>query len=348
MSLSSISPRGLVMGAVFAAATVAGSAGQALANGEVNIYSARQEILIRPLLDAFTQATAIKVNVVSGGEDALIERLKTEGANSPADILLTVDAGRLGRAQDNGSLQPIKSTILDQLVPPALRDPRGYWYGVSVRARPIFYAAERVKPAELSTYADLAQPKWKGRICVRSSSHVYNQSMLAAMIAHDGVDKTEAWAKGLVANLARRPQGGDRDQIKAVAAGECGLAIANTYYLASMLKSATEEEKKLAAKVAVFWPDQAGRGVHVNISGAAVTQSAKNRGNAIKLIEFLASDAAQKLYAEAVNEYPIRADVPVAKPAADWGPFKSDTINLAVLGKHNAEAVKIADRVGWR
>ena len=320
----------------------------ARADGEVNIYSARQEVLIRPLLDAFTKASGIKVNVVSGGEDALIERLKAEGANSPADVLLTVDAGRLVRAKDNGSLQPASSEALQALVPPAYRDPAGFWYGLSVRARPIMYAADRVKPAELSSYADLADRKWKGRICVRSSGHVYNQSMLAAMIAYDGVEKTEAWARGLVANLARRPQGGDRDQIKAVASGECDIAIANTYYLAGMIKSGTDDEKKMAAKVAVFWPDQAGRGVHVNISGAAVTASSKNRANAVGLIEFLAGAEAQRIYAEAVYEYPIRAAIPVHDPLAAWGEFKADPLRLSALAQFNAGAVKIADRVGWR
>lgn len=337
-----------VLGAVLALALVAGSSIEAQAQGEVNIYSYRQEVLIRPLLDAFTKSTGIKVNVVTGGDDALLERLKSEGANSPADILLTVDAGRMIRARENGSLQPVSSPALQALVPAAYRDPAGFWYGVSVRARPIMYATDRVKPAELSTYADLAGPKWKGRICVRSSSHIYNQSLLAAMIANQGVEKTEAWAKGFAANLARKPQGGDRDQIKAVAAGECDVALVNTYYLAGMLSSGTDEEKKLAAKVAVFWPDQAGHGTHVNISGVGVTASAKNKANAVKLVEFLASDEAQRLYAYAVYEYPIRATIEIRKPLSDWGEFKADTLNLAALAKFNADAVKITDRVGWR
>ena len=337
-----------LLSTVLALAMAAAADNAAHANGEVNIYSARQEVLIRPLLDAFTRASNIKVNVVSGGEDALIERLKAEGANSPADVLLTVDAGRLVRARDNGSLQPAPSEALQALVPSTYRDPAGFWYGLSVRARPIMYATDRVKPAELSSYADLADRKWKGRICVRSSGHVYNQSMLAAMIAHDGVEKTEAWARGFSGNLARRPQGGDRDQIKAVAAGECDIAIANTYYLAGMIRSGTDEEKKMAAKVAVFWPDQTGHGTHVNISGAGMTASAKNKANAIKLIEFLASDEAQKLYAYAVYEYPIRASIPVGDPLAGWGEFKADSLRLSALAQFNADAVKIADRVGWR
>jgi iron(III) transport system substrate-binding protein len=337
-----------VLGNALALALLAAASGAAHANGEVNIYSARQEVLIRPLLDAFTKASGVKVNVVSGGEDALIERLKAEGANSPADVLLTVDAGRLFRARDNGSLQPASSAALQMLVPPAYRDPAGFWYGLSIRARPIMYAVDRVKPTELSSYADLADRKWKGRICVRTSGHIYNQSLLASMIAHHGPEKTETWAKGFAANLARKPQGGDRDQIKAVAAGECDIAIANTYYLAGMVASGTDEEKRMAAKVAVFWPDQAGHGTHVNISGAAVTMSAKNKANAVKLIEFLASDEAQRLYAYAVYEYPIRSTIEIRKPLSDWGEFKADALNLAALAKHNADAVKITDRVGWR
>lgn len=315
---------------------------------EVNIYSYRQEVLIRPLLDAFTKETGIKVNLVSGGDDTLIERLKSEGMNSPADVLLTVDAGRLIRAVENGSLQPVRSAVLEAAVPKSFRDPEGRWFGLSMRARPIMYAIDRVKPADLSTYGDLADPKWKGRICVRSSTNIYNQSMLAALIAHDGVEKTEAWAKGFVANLARKPQGGDRDQIKAAAAGECDIAIANTYYLAGLATSKSADDKAVASKVQVFWPDQKGRGTHVNISGAGVTSSSKNKAEAIKLIEFLVSDPAQKIYAEVVNEYPVKPSVPMSGVVAEWGAFKTDDLDLALLARHNLDAIKVADRAGWR
>jgi iron(III) transport system substrate-binding protein len=345
MTSKSLRVTRVALGAALGMATLAGTA---LASGEVNVYSARQEVLIRPLFDAFTKSTGIKVNVVSGGEDALIERLKTEGINSPADIMLTVDAGRLIRTQENGSLQPVKTPTLDANVPAHFRDPQGYWYGLSVRARPIMYSTARVKPSELSTYADLASDKWKGKICVRTSSHIYNQSLLASMIAHQGVEKTEAWAKAFAGYLARKPQGGDRDQIKAVAAGECDIAIVNTYYLAGMIGSGTDEDKKQASQVAVFWPDQAGNGTHVNISGAGVTAGAKNKENAIKLIEYLTSDEAQKIYAATVYEYPIRANIQVGKPLSEWGEFKADTLNLAAFAKHNPDAVKITDRVGWR
>ncbi len=314
---------------------------------EVNLYSYRQEGLIKPLLDAFTQKTKIKVNLVSGGEDALIERLKAEGAASPADLLMTVDAGRLVRAKEAGLFQPIKSPAIDEVVPPALRDPDGLWTGLSMRARPIMYAVDRVKPADLSTYEDLASAKWKGKVCVRSSSHIYNQSMVSAMLEAVGPAKTEAWAKGFAANLARKPQGGDRDQIKAVAAGECDVALVNTYYLAGMLASKDPADQAAAAKVKVFWPNQSDRGAHVNISGIGVTKSARNVPQAVALIEFLLSDEAQKIYAEVVGEFPIKAGVARSAAVASFGPFKAETVSLATLAKHNPEAVRIFDRVGW-
>ncbi|RMF08959.1 MAG: Fe(3+) ABC transporter substrate-binding protein [Alphaproteobacteria bacterium] len=318
--------------------------------GEVNIYSYRQEVLIRPLLDAFTQKTGIKVNLVSGKADALLERLKAEGANSPADVLLTADVGRLVRAKAAGVLQAVQSSELEQAIPARYRDDEGFWYGLSVRARVPFYAVGRVDPAELSTYEALADPKWRGRICVRSSSNVYNQSLLAAMIARHGPEKAEAWARGIVANMARRPQGGDRDQIKAVAAGECDIAIANTYYYGRMLAAeAGSAERKAAEAVKPFWPNQqAAGGVHVNISGAGVTVSARNKAQAIALIEFLAGPEAQALYAGEVFEYPVRAGVAVSDLVAAWGPFKADDTPLSVFAKYQRDAVMIFDRAGWR
>lgn len=315
---------------------------------EVNIYSYRQEALIRPLLDAFTQKTGIKVNIVSGGEDALIERLKAEGAASPADLMITVDAGRLVRTKELGLFQAIKSASIDEIVPPAYRDPEGTWTALSIRGRPIMYAVDRVKPADLSTYEDLASPKWKGKICVRSSSHIYNQSMLAVMVESLGPAKAEAWAKGVGDNLARKPQGGDRDQIKAVAAGECDLALANTYYLAGLTLSNDPAEREVAKKVRIFWPNQNDRGAHVNVSGIGVTKSAKNVANAVKFIEFMLSDEAQRIHAEVVGEYPIKSGIARSAVVASFGSFKAETVPLAVLAKHNAEAVRIFDRAGWR
>lgn len=314
----------------------------------VNIYSYREENLMRPLLDAFSAETGIRVNLVTVKEDALLERLKNEGANSPADVLMTVDAARLIAARDAGVFQPVMNHRIEALIPAQFRDPEGYWFALSVRARPIMYAPERVKPAELSTYEALADARWKGRICVRSSTSAYNQSLVASLIAHDGRDGAEAWAKGLVANFARTPKGGDRDQILAVAAGECDIAIANTYYLAGMVKSADPAQRAAAAKIAVFWPNQNDRGAHVNVSGIGVAKHAQHRAAAIKLIEFLASDAAQKIYAERIEEYGVRPTVEPSPTLAAWGNFKADKLPLASLGQHNAEAVKLADRVGWR
>ena len=337
----------LVSGAValgLAAALLSAPASAA----EVNLYSARQEVLIKPLLDAFEAETGIEVNIVSGKADALLQRLEREGVNSPADVLLTVDAGRLVRAKDKGLLQPVRSAALEAAIPPRYRDADGAWYGLSLRARPIIYATDRVAPEELSTYAALAGPAWKGRVCVRSSNNIYNQSMLAAFVDHIGEAETEAWAKGLVANFARKPQGGDRDQIRAVAVGECDVALANTYYLARLVTSSNAKDREAAAKVAIFWPDQEGHGVHVNISGAGVTASAKNVANAIRLIEFLAGDEAQRLYAGAVYEYPVKPGVAWSDVVAAWGRFKADDLNLSALGANNAIAVRIADRAGWQ
>ncbi|HRZ04955.1 MAG TPA: Fe(3+) ABC transporter substrate-binding protein [Candidatus Competibacteraceae bacterium] len=320
----------------------------ALASGEVNVYSARKEDLIKPLLDDFSKQTGIKVNLVTGKEEALLQRLQSEGVNSPADVLLTSDAGRLAAAQQAGVLQAVQSASLNQNIPAIYRDPDGYWYGLSVRARPIIYAKDRVKPKQLSTYEALADPQWKGKLCLRSSDSVYNQSLVAGMIAHHGEAKTEAWARGLVANLARPPKGGDRDQIKAVAAGECDVTLANTYYLGGMISSSDDAEKQAAAQVAVFWPDVQTTGVHVNVSGAGVTAHARQRDNAIKLLEFLASDQAQRWYAEVNSEYPVNPAIPPSATLKSWGEFKADTLNVAKLGELNAAAVKLMDRAGWK
>jgi iron(III) transport system substrate-binding protein len=320
----------------------------ALADGEVNIYSARKEDLIKPLLDDFSKQTGVTVNLVTGKEAELLQRLQSEGINTPADLLLTSDAGRLAAARQANVLQAVQSAALEKHIPAAYRDPEGYWYGLSVRARPIIYAKDRVKPTELSTYEDLAAPRWKGRICVRSSDSIYNQSLVAGMIAHHGEAKTEAWAKGLVANFARSPKGGDRDQIKAVAAGECDLTLANTYYLGGMMTSSDQAEQAAAAQVAVFWPNAKTTGVHVNISGAGVTTHAKNRDNAVKLLEFLAADKAQRWYADVNNEYPVNPEIPPSATLAAWGEFKADTLNVAKLGELNAAAIRLMDRAGWR
>jgi iron(III) transport system substrate-binding protein len=321
----------------------------ALANAaEVNIYSYRKEALIRPLLDAFTEKTGIEVNLLTGKADVLLQRLKSEGMNSPADVLLTVDAGRLVRAKEAGVLQPIKSETLESLVPAKLRDPEGYWVGLSQRARVILRSKDRVEEGAIETYDDLADPKWKGKICIRSSGNIYNQSLLASLIANEGEETAENWAKGVVANMARKPQGGDRDQIKAVAAGECDIAVANTYYYAGMLEDERGDQREAAEKVAIVFPNQEDRGTHVNISGGGVTKSAKHKDEAVKLLEFLASDDAQALYAQVVNEYPLRDDIELDATLKGWGAFKADDLDLVKLGELNGEAVRIFDRAGWR
>ncbi|MGM0594317.1 MAG: Fe(3+) ABC transporter substrate-binding protein [Pseudomonadota bacterium] len=320
----------------------------AQAADQVNLYSARKENLIKPLLERFTAQTGIEVNLVTGKADALLKRISSEGRNTPADVLLTTDAGRLHRAKEAGVTQPISSKTLNQQVPSQLRDPEGHWVGLSLRARPIMYVKGRVDPGELSTYEALADPKWKGRICIRSSSNIYNQSLVASLIVANGEAETEQWAEGLVRNMARPPRGGDRDQIKAAVAGQCDIAVANTYYLAGMLTGGDPEQRAIAEKVAVFWPNQEGRGAHVNVSGAALIKASQNSEAAVKLIEFLASDAAQKWYAEANGEYPVRDDVPVSDTLEVWGEFKADDLNLGRLGELNADALMLMDRAGWR
>ena len=315
---------------------------------EVNVYSAREEQLIKPLLDAFSKDTGIKVNLVTGDDDPLLERLKREGANSPADVLITADAGRLYRATQNGSLQAIQSAKLNQAVPANLRDPENRWFGLTYRARVIFYNKDKVKPNELSTYEALADPQWQGRVCVRSSNSIYNQSLLASMIQADGAAQAENWAKGLVNNFARAPAGGDRDQIKAVAAGQCDVALANTYYYAQMLYGKDAAQKAAASKVGLFWPNQNNRGTHINISGAGVTTSAKNKENAIKLLEYMVLDDAQRWYSTTNGEFPVKPGITASPELQSWGNFKRDPVNLSVLGKNNAQAVMLMDKAGWQ
>jgi iron(III) transport system substrate-binding protein len=333
----------LLLGATLLAAATAAP----VAAAEVNIYSARQEALIKPQLDAFTAETGIKVNLVTGDAKELLQRLKSEAANSPADLLFTADAGNLYAASTQGLCQKVRSAALESAIPAAYRDPEGAWFGLGLRARPIFYVPGKVDPAEIDSYEDLADPKWKGRILVRSSNHIYNQSLLASIIAYDGAEAAEAWAKGVAANLARKPQGGDRDQIKAAAAGEGDIVIANSYYWAQMLGSDDPAEREAAEKVKVIWPNQADRGTHVNISGACVAAHAPNKDEAVKLLEFLVTDEAQHIYAEQGQEFPVKPGIQRSAILQSLGSFKADQLNLAELGKHNAEAVRIFDRVGW-
>ncbi|MDX1351689.1 MAG: Fe(3+) ABC transporter substrate-binding protein [Thiomicrorhabdus sp.] len=315
---------------------------------EVNIYSARKEQLIKPLLDAFTKTTGIQTNLVTSKADALLKRLESEGMNSPADVLITTDAGRLYRAKAAGVIQPAISQTFQNKVAKNLQDPEHYWLALTTRARVMVYAKDRVSPSELSSYEELADSKWNKRICVRSSNNIYNQSLVASMIAHKGEKATEEWATQFVNNFARRPKGGDRDQVMAVAAGQCDIAIVNTYYLGQMVNGNDQKQQQAAAKVAVFWPNQQDRGTHINISGIAVTKAAKNKENALKLVEFLLSPVAQEWYAKTNNEYPVIANAKPSELLQSWGEFKSDALNLNELGTHNTQAVRIMDRAGWR
>ncbi|MEA3410284.1 MAG: extracellular solute-binding protein, partial [Pseudomonadota bacterium] len=247
-----------------------------------------------------------------------------------------------------GVLQPVESAVLEDTIPATYRDPEGYWYGLSLRARPVMYVKGRVNPEALSTYEELSSGQWRKRICIRSSSNIYNQSLVASMIESDGEAATETWARGLVANFARPPSGGDRDQIKAAAAGQCDIAVANTYYLGMMLNSRDAAEAQAAEKIAVFWPNQGGRGAHVNVSGAGVTKAARHREDAVRLIEFLAGEDAQRWYADVNYEYPVRGGMEISETLRAWGDFKADGVNLSRLGENNAAAVKLMDRAGWK
>lgn len=323
------------------------SAGLCVHAAEINVYSHRHYDSDAVLFEKFTKETGIKVNVVKGSADQLIQRLISEGKNSPADILLTVDAGRLHRAKEAGILQPVKSKKLQQNIPPSMSDPDGHWYGMTVRARVIVYAKGRVKPTELSTYEDLASPKWRARIAVRSSSNIYNQSLLASIIAANGPNKALSWAKAVRKNMVRAPRGSDRDQARTVASGLADVAVINTYYLGILANSTTAADREVAKKVGVFFPNQKGRGAHINVSGGGVTSSSKNKKEAIQFLEFLTNPQSQKTFGEQSYEYPVKIETNRSKLLESWGPFKADKVNLSVLGTKNSEAVKIFDRAGW-
>jgi iron(III) transport system substrate-binding protein len=318
------------------------------AGGVVNVYSHRHYDIDRQLFDRFTEQTGIQVNVVSASADELITRLETEGASSPADVLITVDAGRLHRAKERGLLQRIESATLAENVPERFRDPEGYWYGLTMRARVLVYARDRVDPAEIATYESLADPRWRGRVLVRSSDNVYNQSQLAAMIDALGEDAALRWAEGVARNMARAPSGGDTDQVKAVAAGVGDVAISNTYYVAKLAESADPEEQRVYQQLGVVFPNQADRGTHVNVSGAGVTANAPNRDNAVRLLEFLSADEAQRLWAEGNQEYPVKPGIEHSAILQSWGDFRPESLDLGRLGELNSRAVMLFDRARWR
>jgi iron(III) transport system substrate-binding protein len=315
----------------------------------LNLYSSRHYQTDEALYQNFTRATGIRVHRIEASEDALIERIRNEGERSPADVLITVDAGRLWRAEQLGFFQPVKSATLESRIPAAFREPNGHWFGFSLRSRVIAYNRAKVKAQEIASYESLADPRWKGRICMRSAGHVYNLSLLAALVHHLGEVRAEAWAKALRENLAREPKGGDTDQIRAVAAGECDLAITNDYYFGRLLRSEKSEDRAVADRVGMVYPNQASTGAHVNISGAGVLRNAPNREAAIRFLEYLTSEEAQRYFADGNNERPVVAGVKVTNPVYTAYPdIRMDSLNVAVLGRNQPLAQKIYDRTGWK
>ena len=317
-----------------------------LADEQVNLYSARHYDTDFTLYDTFTERTGIAVNLIEGGSDALIERIANEGEYTPADILITVDAGRLWRAQERGVFQPVASEVLEQRIPAHLRDPEGHWFGLSKRARVIVHGKDSALADGVARYADLANPELRGTVCMRSSSNIYNLSLMSSLIDALGATAAEEWAQGVVANFARPPQGNDTSNLTAVASGECGLTLANTYYLGRWLANPDEENQRMVDRLTVVFPNQDDRGTHVNVSGAGVTLHAPNRDNAVRFLEYLTSDFAQKVFAEGNNEYPVVGEA--SGPITALGTFKEDGISAGLLGKNQAEAVRIYDRAGWR
>ncbi len=335
-----------VLGLGLSLALAGAAASPASANGEVNVYTYRQPALINPLFEAFTAKTGIQVRAVFA-DNGLVERLAQEGRNSPADVLLTADVGRLVEAGARGLAQPVTSPAVLDKVPANLRDPGNLWFGLTMRARVIYASVERA-PISAITYEELADPRWKGKICMRPGNHPYNLGLIAAMIAHKGEDATRAWLEGLKANLAVKPSGNDRSQAKSVFAGECDLALANTYYMGKMLTNDKEpEQKEWARAVKIVFPSSPGFGTHVNISGMMLTANAPNKDNALKLMEFLASDEAQRLYADGNFEYPVNPAVPPAEIVKSWGAFTPDSLNVGEVAKLEPAAAKLVDEVGF-
>lgn len=326
------------------ALTLTALAAPAFAEGEVNLYSYRQPELLAPLTEAFTEATGIKVNVAHL-EDGMVERLQAEGSRSPADLVFTVDISRLYAVVDAGLTQPVQSDVLSENVPAQYHDPEGHWWGLTTRARIVYASKERVDPSEVTTYEDLADPKWQGRICTRSGTHPYNVALVSAVLHHHGEEATKTWLEGVKANLARKPQGNDRAQVKAIWAGECDISLGNTYYMGKMLED--EEQKEWADSVNVLFPTFEEGGTHVNISGVAMTANAPNRENALKMMEFLSSPEAQEIYAEANYEYPIAPGSEAIDLVKGWGNFEADETNLMTLAELRGQALRLIEEVDF-
>ena len=330
--------------------TLTAASGVAFAQANIlNLYSSRHYQTDEALYENFTKTAGLKLNRIEAGEDPLIERIRNEGASSPADVLITVDAGRLWRAEQMGLFQPVQSKVLDSRLPAHLRAANNQWFGFSTRARVIVYNKAMVNAADVQNYEDLANPKLKGKVCTRSGSHVYNLSLMSALIEHWGEARAEEWARGVAANFARAPKGGDTDQIKGVAAGECGVAIANTYYYVRLAASDKPEDRKLMEKVALVWPNQKSFGTHLNVSGAGVLKNAPHKDAAVRYLEYLAGDAAQSHFASGNNEWPAVAGAPLNNRNLEaLGTFRADTLNVGVLGKNQPAAQRIFDRVGFK
>jgi iron(III) transport system substrate-binding protein len=317
-------------------------------NKEVNVYTHRHYDTDKLLFEQFEKETGIKVNVLNANADELITRLENEGENSPADVLITVDAGRLGKAKELGLLQSVESETLKKQVPSHLKDNDNQWYGLTKRARIIAYDKDRVRPDEIKVYWDLTKDKYNGKVLVRSSGNIYNQSLLASMIAlNPDSNYAELWAQGIVNNMARNPAGGDRDQVKAIAAGLGDLAIVNSYYIGKMIESDDESDIKAVENIGLIFPNQEGRGTHINVSGAGVAKHSKNKEHAIMFIEFLTSEKAQDLFSKSNYEYPVNPNVPASELLQSWGEFKEDKLNLSKLGEYNKDAVILFNKVSW-
>lgn len=338
------------LAAITVAAGLVAAAPAAVAQEKVlNLYTARHYQTDEALYAGFTKQTGIKINRIEGGEDALLERIKAEGSNSPGDVFITVDIGRIWRADQAGVFRPVQSAVLEKRIPAAYRDPQNKWFGFSARARVIAYNKDLVKPGEITRYEDLADPRWKGKLCTRSSAHPYNLSLTASMVNHLGEAKAKAWVEGVKANLARDPKGGDTDQLRSVAAGECAIAIANQYYYVRLMRSSKPADRAVVEKVAIVFPNQGDRGTHMNISGGGVLKYAPHPEAAVQFLEYLASDQAQAYFANGNNEWPAVPGVKLDNPALQsLGDFKSDEINVAKLGQAQAVAQQLADQAGWK
>jgi len=341
--------RRTLLAALPALALAAPGLARAQEAGDINLYSARHYDTDRALYEAFTKETGIRVRLIEGQADQLIERIRNEGVNSPADVFLTVDAARLARAAQAGILAPHGSKVIEERVPAGLRDPAGLWFAVTQRARLIMYDREKGRPEGLARYEDLADPRFKGMVCARSGAHPYNTSLAASILAADGPEKLEQWARGVVANFARPPQGGDRDQFRAIPSGQCGIAIANSYYLGQFGRSEKPEDQALFKQIGVIFPNQGegDRGTHVNISGAGLASHAPNRANAVRFLEFMTTPKAQEMFALGNMEYPVVADAPLHPALKAMGTFRAEPVNAAGNLDRTPEALQIMQRAGW-